>query len=287
MFKKHRQGAGHSGGGSWKVALADFAFAMMALFLLLWILKTTNPETRQAIAAYFENPGAFSHETSDRPIDFGSNSSIITSPLMPSGGETVIDESPEFKKLMKELKALIAGDGEAKKYEDFIYLEPMKDGLRIVILDNAEEDMFKQGSAKINPFFQDLLLGLAPIISQIDRRLIISGHTDSTAFSGNEYTNWELSAERAQVARKTLEFGGTFESQTFMVLGMADRSPRDIENPVASVNRRIEIMVAARSMEQRMLRMFTPIHQKAVNQSLPQSVKNKQVVEQAKQNQPD
>ncbi|MDD7804455.1 MAG: OmpA family protein [Endozoicomonas sp. (ex Botrylloides leachii)] len=287
MFKKRRHGAGHHGGGSWKIALADFAFAMMALFLLLWILKTTNLEARKAIASYFEDPGAFQHRASPQPIDFGSNKSIAESPLIPKGGDSsVVDKHPEFKELMKELEKLINNNDISKKYKDIIFLEPLKDGVRIVILDNSKDDMFELGSANINPFFQDLLLGMAPIIKQIDRRLIISGHTDSVSFQGKEYTNWELSSARAQAARKTLLFGGIEEEQIFMVLGMADRSPRDAQNPESSVNRRIEIMVANESMEARVQRMFTPVQKQETDKTSSNSTENNNIVEQARQNQP-
>ncbi|MBO9480858.1 MULTISPECIES: flagellar motor protein MotB [Gammaproteobacteria] len=270
-MKAKRGGGGHHG-GSWKVALADFAIAMMALFLLLWIMNATDDDTKSAIAAYFEDPGAFRHKSSLNPIDFGGQDSLVRIPnpgpsmrgregpeIIGDGNAETLNESPDFKDLMDELQRMIGGDDSAGKYEDFIYLEQLQEGLRIVILDNDQRNMFERGSSRMNPFFQDLLLELAPIINNIDNRLMISGHTDSSGFQRSDYGNWELSAARAQVARKTLLFGGLFEEKVLMVLGMADRVLRDPKHPESSANRRIEIMVLADYMERQVERMFAPI----------------------------
>ncbi|MGB1272480.1 MAG: flagellar motor protein MotB [Endozoicomonas sp.] len=267
-----RRGSSSHHGGSWKVALADFAIAMMALFLLLWILNATDDDTKSAIAAYFEDPGAFRHQTSLQPIDFGGTDSLVNTPnpgpsmrgregpeIIADGNAETLNENPDFKDLMDQLQRMIGGDDKAGKYEDFIYLERLEEGIRIVILDNDNRNMFERGSSRINPFFQDLLLELAPIINNINNRLMISGHTDSAGFKRADYGNWELSSARAQVARKTLLFGGLEELKVLMVLGMADRMPRDAQHPESSANRRIEIMVLADYMEQRVERMFAPV----------------------------
>lgn len=273
MKRKRGGGVSHHG-GSWKVALADFAIAMMALFLLLWIMNATDDDTKSAIAAYFEDPGAFRHKSSLNPIDFGGQDSLVRIPnpgpsmrgregpeIIGDGNAETLNETPDFKDLMDELQRMIGGDDAAGKYEDFIYLEQLKEGLRIVILDNNKRNMFERGSSRMNPFFQDLLLELAPIINKIDNRLMISGHTDSSGFQRSDYGNWELSAARAQVARKTLLFGGLFEEKVLMVLGMADRVPRDPEHPESSANRRIEVMVLADFMERQVERMFAPVEE--------------------------
>ncbi|WP_067515232.1 OmpA family protein [Endozoicomonas ascidiicola] len=271
-MKAKRGGGGGHHGGSWKVALADFAIAMMALFLLLWVLNATDDDAKSAIAAYFEDPGAFRHQSSLSPIDFGGQDSLVEIPnpgptmrgregpeIMSDGNAETLNEDPDFRDLMDELQRLIGGDDSAGEYEDFIYLEQLQEGVRIVILDNDKRNMFARGSSRINPFFQDLLLELAPIINKIDQRVMISGHTDNSGFQRRDYGNWELSAARAQVARRTLIFGGYDENKVLMVLGMADRVPRDPEHPESSANRRIEIMVLAEYMERQVERMFAPV----------------------------
>lgn len=268
--KKADHGGHH--GGSWKVALADFAIAMMALFLLLWILNTTDDDQKAAIAAYFEDPGSFRHQSSLNPIDFGGKDSLVNIPnpgpsmrgregpeIIADGNAETLNRQNDFKDLMDELQRLIGGDQSDGKYEEFIYLELLPEGLRIAILDSDDNSMFERGSSRLNPFFQDLLLELAPVLKKVDHNLMISGHTDSSGFQRDDYSNWELSSARAQVARRTMVFGGLTGDHVLMVLGMADRMPRDPQNPEASSNRRIEIMVLSDEIERRIERMFAPV----------------------------
>ena len=268
--KKASHGVPH--GGSWKVALADFAIAMMALFLLLWILNSTDDDQKAAIAAYFEDPGSFRHQSSLNPIDFGGQDSLVNIPnpgpsmrgregpeIIADGNAETLNRRSEFKELMDELQQLIGGDESDGKYEEFIYLELLPEGLRIAILDSDDNSMFERGSSKLNPFFQDLLLELAPVLQKVNRNLMISGHTDSSGFQRLDFSNWELSSARAQMARRTMIFGGLNDAHIMMVLGMADRMPRDPKNPEASSNRRIEIMVLSEEIERRIKRMFAPV----------------------------
>ena len=137
----------------------------------------------------------------------------------------------------------------------------------------------------MNPFFQDLLIELSPIINNFDHRIMISGHTDSSGFSRTDYGNWELSATRAQVARRTLLFGGLAEKKILMVLGMADRVPRDPQNSGSSANRRIEIMILADYMERQVERMFAPVEAKDHEHFPTHSGAMYKALERAEQNQ--
>lgn len=296
--KKHGgHGDGHHG-GSWKVAFADFAIAMMALFLLLWIMSATDKEQKKAIATYFEDPGSFRHPRSSKPINFGVANTVVDIPKPGPGKqgredtEVIADQNTKtlnntliFDKLSDELQKLIGGSKSAGRYEDYIYLEETPEGLRIVILDNNKRDMFEKGSARLQPFFQDLLLELAPIVNKLSFNLMISGHTDSSGFQRNDYSNWELSSARAQIARRTLVFGGLEESRIMMVLGMADRVLRNPENPEASSNRRIEILLLAKDMEERIEKMFAPIEEGTQKLSEGDSRKMRKALEKAKSNQ--
>ncbi|WP_257275738.1 MULTISPECIES: flagellar motor protein MotB [unclassified Endozoicomonas] len=296
--KKHGgHGDGHHG-GSWKVAFADFAIAMMALFLLLWIMSATDKEQKKAIATYFEDPGSFRHPSSSKPINFGVANTVVDIPKPGPGKqgredtEVIADQNTKtlnntliFDKLSDELQKLIGGSKSAGRYEDYIYLEETPEGLRIVILDNNKRDMFEKGRARLQPFFQDLLLELAPILNKLSFNLMISGHTDSSGFQRNDYSNWELSSARAQIARRTLVFGGLEESRIMMVLGMADRVLRNPENPEASSNRRIEILLLAKDMEERIEKMFAPIEEGTQKLSEGDSRKMRKALEKAKSNQ--
>ena len=270
---KARRSAAHHHGGAWKVALADFAIAMMALFLLLWIMNATDDDTKSAIAAYFEDPGAFRHKSSLNPIDFGGQDSLVNTPnpgpsmrgregpeIIGDGNAETMNRDPDFKDLMDELQRMIGGDDLAGKYEDFIHLEQVQEGLRIVILDNDKRNMFKRGSSRMMPFYQDLLIELVPILNKIHNRVMISGHTDNSGYASSNYGNWELSSNRALAARKILLFGGLNDLKILMVLGMADRAPRNPDRPDASSNRRIEILILADFMERQVKRMFDPVN---------------------------
>lgn len=272
--KKHGgHGDGHHG-GSWKVAFADFAIAMMALFLLLWIMSATDKEQKKAIATYFEDPGSFRHPSSSKPINFGGMNTLVNIPrpgannrgreeteVIAEDMDKTLNNTLIFDKLSDELQKLVGGSKSAGRYEDYIDLEKTPEGLRIVILDNNKKNMFEKGSARLQPFFQDLMLEMAPILNKLSFSLMISGHTDSSGFQRNNYSNWELSSARAQVARRTLVFGGLEESRIMMVLGMADRVLRDPEKPESSSNRRIEILFLNEEMEKRIENMFAPVEE--------------------------
>ena len=309
--KKGGHGGGHHG-GSWKVALADFAIAMMALFLLLWILSSTDEDQKAAIASYFDDPGAFRHPHSMNPIDFGGQDGVVQTPqsgpamkgrkgpeLIGNGNAQNQNRFSEFKQLTDELQRLIGGEKLAGRYEDYIYLEQLPEGLRVVIMDNENTTMFEKGSDQLKPFFQDLLVNLAPILNDQNSRLMISGHTDSSGYQRADYSNWELSSARAQAARRTLIYGGLSDQKILIVQGMADRVLRDPETPESSVNRRIEVMVLAKDMEKRIESIFAPVvdetretegkatKSEASEQYLLQDERIKEAFEQARANQKD
>lgn len=272
VIKRVLHGHGGHHGGGWKVALADFALAMMALFLVLWLLNVADDDQKAAIAAYFSDPGAFRHKSSLSPIDFGGKQTIMNvegeglsmkgregPEIISDGNAQTQNKNPDFKPFMDELQSLIIGLKNKKEFYDYIHLEMLPEGLRIVILDNDKGEMFKSGSSSMSPFYEDLLLAIAPIIGKAQKPLMISGHTDSVAYSGQEFSNWELSSSRAQAARKILEFGGVPKEYVMFVVGMADRVPRVMDKPEDSSNRRIEILLLNRFTEDKMLHMFAPV----------------------------
>ncbi|WP_165312893.1 flagellar motor protein MotB [Vibrio ziniensis] len=253
-------------GGAWKVAFADFMIALMALFLVLWIMQVSNEKERQAIvaqiakASIFDSAGnPFDTSQSLSPIDLETNSSTV--PSKADSNHTVTSfysgdgEGPESDSLIdgtfdtqEELAVL------AKVIEDMIkqinaqgnvFVSVTPQGLRIVLQDDFKQHMFGRGDTELTPYFEDLLLALAPIFQRVKNSLIISGHTDSVAFKKafSSKTNWELSANRANVARQTLVAGGMPDDRVMQVTGMSDRALLNPEKPTGSENRRIELFV--------------------------------------------
>lgn len=296
--------AGHHG-GSWKVAVADFALAMMALFLLLWLLNVTDDEQKKEISQYFAAKGAFRHTGSQYPIDLGGTGSMLDmaeSNVSVDGADIVTSDTDsdklnedgvvEVKALAKELEAKM--DAQSKgRYGDMlrgglgqkaIQLDLLPEGLRIVLRDSKESEMFATGSDQLTPLYEDLLLEIAPFIGNTRRSLMISGHTDATPFERNDYSNWELSSDRAQVARKTLVYGGVDNTQILFVVGMADRVPA-VQDPLSNANRRVELLVLTDEQEARLAKMLgTVVKDKRKKKSVDKKTVN-QAMNKARQNQ--
>ncbi len=288
--------AGHHG-GSWKVAVADFALAMMALFLLL--LNVTDDEQKKEISQYFAAKGAFRHTGSQYPIDLGGTGSILSmaeSTVSMDGADIVSNKDTgseglnedegivEVKALAKELEAKMDPEGKGRYGEMLrgglaqkaIQLDLLPEGLRIVLRDSNNSEMFASGSGQLTPLYEDLLLEIAPFIGNTRRSIMISGHTDSTPFGNSDYSNWELSSDRAQVARKTLVYGGVDNAQILFVVGMADRIPAD-DDPDSNANRRVELLVLTDEQEEKIANMLgTTIADKGKRKSV-----DKQTVDQA------
>ncbi|MCU1723560.1 MULTISPECIES: flagellar motor protein MotB [unclassified Pseudomonas] len=256
-----RFGGGHHG-GAWKIAFADFATAMMAFFLVLWLLSTATPEQKIAIAGYFKDPIGFSESGTPYIIDLGGSpqlapektinpeekaeptpdSSIINQDQVENLAEQVERERLEL--VLQELQNKVEQSPELQKFKDQILFEITQDGLRIQIVDAENRPMFDLGSARLKPYFEDILLAMADTIKTVPNKVSISGHTDAKPYAGSgEYGNWELSANRANAARRALVAGGYPDTQVARVVGYASSSLFDREKPLNPVNRRIDIVV--------------------------------------------
>ena len=256
-----RFGGGHHG-GAWKIAFADFATAMMAFFLVLWLLSTATPEQKIAIAGYFKDPIGFSESGTPYIIDLGGSpqlapektinpeekaeptpdSSIINQDQVENLAEQVERERLEL--VLQELQNKVEQSPELQKFKDQILFEITQDGLRIQIMDAENRPMFDLGSARLKPYFEDILLAMADTIKTVPNKVSISGHTDAKPYAGSgEYGNWELSANRANAARRALVAGGYPDTQVARVVGYASSSLFDREKPLNPVNRRIDIVV--------------------------------------------
>lgn len=288
--KKHGDHDDHHG-GAWKVAFADFAIAMMAFFMVLWIMEITSKEEREEIqyrlqqSTIFESiDNLFDIRNSPFPIDFGGEASPFENPINStlSGtselGNSLHEQVPQGEKgnnagqgenamsvlegqylnaaqlsgLAIALKEIVASLDAMEN----IHLDVVPQGLRIQIQDSKRNVMFQRGSAQMTPFFEDILYALSPKLGKIQNRLIISGHTDSTAFSTQAYSNWELSGDRALKARQVMVGSGLPQQQVLQVVAMADRTLLDEADPQSGKNRRIEIMVLTKEADEQLVRLF-------------------------------
>jgi chemotaxis protein MotB len=234
--KKIVKAAAHHG-GSWKVAYADFVTAMMALFLVLWLVSQADTKLKQAIAAYFRSPGVFDTLKGgviDGPKKVSKEPSLLTSK----------DEEQALMSAAAMLKTKFTTRPEFSKYKDQIKIDVTEQGLRIQILDKADHVSFPSGSADVSPEARPILLEISNAICQLPNPILVGGHTDKRLFpEGSLYTNWELSADRANAARRILESGCVRPEQIRRIVGYADTELLVPEDPYAPANRRISITV--------------------------------------------
>jgi chemotaxis protein MotB len=230
VIKKKVAHAGHHG-GAWKVAYADFVTAMMALFIVLWLLNTSKP-VREAIAGYFKDPS-------------GTAGKLGTT--MEGKGEAVVAPKKEdMAKLKQELEKAISQMPDFDKLKDQIEITVTAEGLRIELLESATGTFFNIGSSEPNGNGKELLLLLAGELGKLPNKISIEGHTDAKPFSGQHtnYGNWELSTNRANSARRLMQQDGLGQQQVAQVRGFADQLLRKPKEPFDPSNRRISLIVA-------------------------------------------
>jgi len=253
--RKKKVVAGHHG-GSWKVAFADFATAMMAFFLVLWLTATATPEQKRAVEGYFKDPVGFTEGGSPNPIDLGGSASVIDESSLDIESSTIqiedeiVDELADtleqrrMEQLFQELKERIEQNETLQEFKDQLLIDITDEGLRIQIVDRSGRPMFDSGRAELKYYTQELLFELAKTLGSVNNKLSLTGHTDATPFNGRPgYTNWELSADRANTARRALVAGGVRSEQIARVVGLSDSVLFDTDNPTAPINRRISIIV--------------------------------------------
>jgi chemotaxis protein MotB len=234
--KKVRHGHGHHG-GAWKVAYADFVTAMMALFLVLWLVSQADTKLKESIANYFRSPGVFdtmaggilsaAKKVSKDPSNLSSKDEDQALFNVASTLQKKFETRPEFSKLKDQVK-----------------IEITEDGLKIQILDRAERVSFPVGSSELTEEAKTILAEIAEGIKALPNPIVIGGHTDGRVFqSENGYTNWELSADRANSARRYLESVGVNTKQIIRIIGYADSELLNPDDPYAPANRRISITI--------------------------------------------
>lgn len=256
IVKKVKKGRHDFHGGSWKVAFADFATAMMAFFLLLWLMGNTTKEEKQAISGYFNDP-AGSTETpgaNNIPIGEGGADAAVINLEAPkvddeSMDEKTIEELAEenerkrLEQLQQQLEELVQTSDAFSAFKDQIMIDITPNGLRIQIVDRDKRPMFDSGSSELKVYSRRILYGLADVLKKVPNKLSITGHTDATPFDLGNYSNWELSSDRANSARRALVRGGIPIEKISRVEGFADSILFDKDNPQSPINRRIAIIV--------------------------------------------
>ncbi len=285
--KKKVHGHGHHG-GSWKVAFADFMTAMMAFFLLMWLIAAANDPQKRAIAGYFNDVGGalvgpggantgviqFDHpQSSQEPMkppsiqqsepggkNTQSNGEGISHPSPITMTEEQLREQYEkqekenLQNLKAQLQNALNNSAVLREVRDQIIIDYTGLGLRVQIVDKEQRPMFDLGKAKIKDYSLAVLEALAPLLDSVPNHLSITGHTDATKYGdGAVYSNWELSADRANTARRALIEGGYPEDKIINVQGMGSAAPYKPEDPYAPINRRIAILVLKKSVEEALL----------------------------------
>ena len=225
---KKKGGHGGHHGGAWKVAYADFVTAMMALFIVLWLLNSSK-QVQEAVGGYFKDPTGTSKKV-------GSN--------MAGSGENFTLTRDNMPKLKEQLQMAIRQMSDFEKLKSHIEMTVTTDGLRIELSESATGTFFDSGSAKLNGNGRELLITLAQELGKLPNKLSIEGHTDSQPYSASaNYGNWELSTDRANAARRLMQGNGVRADQVTQVRGFADQQLRKPEAPLDPANRRISLIV--------------------------------------------
>jgi chemotaxis protein MotB len=226
--KKGGHGGGHHG-GAWKVAYADFVTAMLALFIVLWLLRSSE-QIQQAVGGYFTDPKGKGKEAGNG--------------LKGSGSESLSIRKDDMNKLKAKLEQAIKDSTSLQKIKEHVIFTVTGEGLRVELLEGAASTFFESANSQPTDFGKELLKFLAGEIGKLPNRITMEGHTDSVPFPGGaEYTNWELSTDRANAARRWMLQNGMREDQVTQIRGYADQSPRDGNSPDGGSNRRVTVVI--------------------------------------------
>ena len=289
IIKRVKKGGHAVHGGAWKIAYADFVTAMMAFFLLMWLLGSTSEGDKKGIADYFQSPlkvallngGSGSGDSSHvvkgggeditrsggqvRRGDIEAQRSTIN--LQSLKAEQVRAEVARLEDLKQKIEKKLSSSATLAALSKQIILQMTHEGLRIQIVDAAGRPMFASGSAEVQPYMRELLREIGAMLAEVPNRLTLEGHTDAIPFSGpagnaRGYSNWELSTDRANASRRELITGGLPDDQVLRVQGLAASTPFDRKDPAAPANRRISVVVMNREAEERVFRaaLETPLN---------------------------
>ena len=292
VIKRKKVVAGGAHGGAWKIAYADFVTAMMAFFLLMWLLGSTAKGDLAGIADYFQNPLKVA-------MAGGSGSGDATS-ILQGGGQDLTRQAGQVKKgdvehkkstsfskeaqaefrrkeqerletLKADIEKMIDKTPQLAQFKRQMLLDITSEGLRIQIVDEQNRPMFDSGGAELKPYTREILRQIGKSLNGVSNRISLAGHTDAAQFSGGTqgFSNWELSANRANASRRELVAGGMDDSKVLRVVGLASTVLFDKNDPLNSVNRRISIVVLNQKTEQAILQEEGPESEVAEGADLP------------------
>ncbi len=273
IVKRIKKGGGGHHGGAWKIAYADFVTAMMAFFLLMWLLGSTSKGDMSGIAEYFKTPLKVAMQGGSGS---GDSSSVLQGggrDLSRKDGQQKKGDNPVPKKsynlgaakaelerlelsrlqgLKAKIEGMILSSPTMKQYKNQLLLDITTDGLRIQIVDEQNRAMFALARAELQPYTKEILLEIGRTLNDMPNKISLSGHTDAAAYSSGEkgYSNWELSADRANASRRALIAGGMDEGKVLRVVGLSSAVPFDAAAPLSPVNRRISIIVMNKRAEE-------------------------------------
>ncbi|MGV3741193.1 MAG: flagellar motor protein MotB [Burkholderiaceae bacterium] len=272
VIKKIKKGGGHHG-GAWKIAYADFVTAMMAFFLLMWLLGSTSKGNLKGIADYFSTPlkvamqGGTGSGDSSSVIKGGGKDLTRVDGQVQKSVEDIKDKSfnltaakkelerlelMKLKALKARIEAAIENNPILKQFKKQLLIDITSEGLRIQIVDEQNRPMFALARAELQPYTREILHEIGRMLNEVDNRVSISGHTDATPYASGEkgYSNWELSADRANASRRELIVGGMDETKIVRVVGLSSAVLFDRQDPFNPVNRRISLIVMNKKAEE-------------------------------------
>jgi chemotaxis protein MotB len=288
IVRRIKKVAGGHHGGAWKIAYADFVTAMMAFFLLMWLLGSTSKGDLQGIAEYFSTPlqvamqggsgaGDASHLIQGGGRDLTRQAGQVKNgdieapkrsiSLKAAQQELARIEKQKLSELKGKLELMIEQHPALMQFKSQLLIDIVTDGLRIQIVDEKNRPMFTIGSAQLQSYTRDILREIAKALNDVPNRISISGHTDAHAYSGGErgYSNWELSADRANASRRELMAGGLEESKIARVVGLSSSVMFDPKDPLNPINRRISIIVMNKRAEEEAKRALSVNVEKAAD----------------------
>lgn len=279
IIKRVKKGGAAHHGGSWKIAFADFALALMAFFLVMWLIESTTDLEKMVIAGYFSDPRSLATvgdggtpyvvDLGGRPLNIpnqGLNLAVVQDPEDTFVEATDELESPEAVELARlreiemlqslrgQIEEVIAGNESFEWFSDSVTIELTEQGLAIQITDRENRPIFNLGSAQMRPYALEVMWALAQVLEQVPNKISVYGHTDSLPFGSNygPYGNWELSSDRANAARRALTEGGLSQERFSQIIGMGSSVLLDAEDPTSHRNRRIVLMVLTELAQQRL-----------------------------------
>lgn len=281
IVKKVKKSGHAVHGGAWKIAYADFVTAMMAFFLLMWLLGSTSEGDKKGLSDYFSTPlkvsmaGGSGAGASTSVITGGGKDLAQTTGQTPSGSgdnplakkmalntlkdamkaEIAKQDAQKMAGLSAKIAAVIANNPRLAEFGSQIRLETTPDGLQIQIVDDNNRPMFDSGSAVVKPYMRDILKEIGSALNGVENKISLDGHTDRSAYGNGDrgYSNWELSADRANSSRRELVAAGMPDDKLARVTGLASSNLLDPNNPLSPTNRRISIIVMTREAEERLL----------------------------------